>query len=124
MQAFLQTLKRLKTDGEKVAFIKSHFGLTSGDFAQRVGVSQPFISKVLNGQKSFSRDTLIKISQEFQIPIQYWIEGYEPPSAVTDDPILQKELEENFEWIKLAKEQKLDPDTIKKLIEVAKLLQK
>ncbi|MBM9546127.1 helix-turn-helix transcriptional regulator [Leptospira sp. 201903074] len=54
--------------------IKS-LSLTQKDFAIRIGVSQGFVSEIINGKNLPSQETLTKISKEFNVNLDWLLAG-------------------------------------------------
>lgn len=91
---------------ERISYIIENLGMTKTAFAERLNVSQAFVSQLCSGAKQPSERTLMDICREFRVNYLWLTEGKgdmftETPKSVVD------ELAEDF---------KLD-DIDKKIIE-------
>ena len=57
-----------KEIGATVRQLRTEMGKTSTDLARKVGVSQPQISRLENGQQGFRSDILVKIAKALKVP--------------------------------------------------------
>lgn len=63
-----------KAVGRRIRELRG-FDLTQGEFAQRIGVSQGYLSYVERGAKELGAQTLLRISREFQCSIEWILTG-------------------------------------------------
>ncbi len=56
----------------KEMYIKP-LGITQGDFAKAVGMSRPRVNEILNGRRSVTPDTAIRLAKAFDTSPQYWL---------------------------------------------------
>lgn len=49
--------------------------MTQADFAERIGVSQAYLSMIEHGQREVGAEILLRISREFGKPIEWVLTG-------------------------------------------------
>jgi len=59
---------------QKIRLARREKNLTQGELAERMGVSQPFISKIEKGESMPGKKTLIRVSRALDLDDQYFIE--------------------------------------------------
>lgn len=59
--------------GETISDIIIDRGMTQKELAVRTGVSEPFLSDVINGKKSISKGLAIGLEYAFGIPSSFWL---------------------------------------------------
>ena len=59
--------------GARVSALRQERKVTASDFARRVGISQPQISRLENGLQGFRSGTLIKIAKALGKPSFYFM---------------------------------------------------
>jgi transcriptional regulator with XRE-family HTH domain len=74
----LNNSQRYKNIGLKIAEVRTKRGLTQQQLADKIGISKSYLSKIEspNTIKSFSLDVLFSISDELDINITDFFEGY------------------------------------------------
>lgn len=77
--------------GERISWCISHSGLTKTAFAERINVSQSFISRLASGEKVPSTRTIADICREFGVS-EHWLRTGEgdPIVPVTRDEEIAK----------------------------------
>ncbi|MBR8461501.1 helix-turn-helix transcriptional regulator [Campylobacter sp. faydin G-24] len=64
----------MKTLAEKLKeMIDATPGLNTVILADKIGVTQPYISQLLAGSKGGGKETITKLAKFFKTPIEYWI---------------------------------------------------
>lgn len=63
-----------KAVGRRVRELRG-FDVTQNEFAQRIGVSQSYLSYIERGEKEIGAETLLRISREFQRTIEWVLTG-------------------------------------------------
>lgn len=58
---------------EKIRYAIKKSGTTAGKVAEHIGVSQPMISKVINGRAEFSSENLVKLANFLKVPVDFFI---------------------------------------------------
>ena len=80
--------------GKSIKFVRVAANLKQGDMAQRLGITQNYLSLIENNKTEPSLSLLKKISDEFNVPISFLITeataSFESPEPETDK--LYKEL--------------------------------
>lgn len=61
--------------GERLKEIREYLGYTREDFAEKLGISISFLSKIENGKKEFSVKTLIKLNEISKFSTDYILFG-------------------------------------------------
>lgn len=98
----------METISERISWCISDSGLTKTAFAERLNVSQPFISKLASGVSSPSDRTIADICREFGISEEWLRTG-------SGEPHIARDKDENF--IRICEEINLsDDDLIKRII--------
>ena len=98
----------METISERISWCISDSGLTKTAFAERLNVSQPFISKLASGVSSPSGRTIADICREFGISEEWLRTG-------SGEPHIARDKDENF--IRICEEINLsDDDLIKRII--------
>jgi transcriptional regulator with XRE-family HTH domain len=65
-----------KSVGRRIRELRG-FGMTQADFAQRIGVSQGYLSMIEHGQGEIGPEVLLALSQEFGKSIEWLLTGEE-----------------------------------------------
>ena len=98
----------METISERISWCISDSGLTKTAFAERLNVSQPFISKLASGVSTPSDRTIADICREFGISEEWLRTG-------SGEPHIARDKDENF--IRICEEINLsDDDLIKRII--------
>ena len=98
----------METISERISWCISDSGLTKTAFAERLNVSQPFISKLARGVSTPSDRTIADICREFGISEEWLRTG-------SGEPHIARDKDENF--IRICEEINLsDDDLIKRII--------
>lgn len=61
--------------GERIALLIQTLGITQRKFAESIGVTPAFVNDVINRGKSFSQETIVKISFKFRVDINWLLTG-------------------------------------------------
>ncbi len=73
--------------GETISDIIIDRGITHKDLAVRAGVSELFLSDVINGKKPISKDLALGLEQAIGIPSTFWLNlqsNYDAEKEVAD----------------------------------------
>ena len=65
----------------RISIVVKESGLTKTDFGKKVNLSQPTITKLMNGTQNPSERTLIDISDKFQVN-EDWLRTGEGPMRI------------------------------------------
>jgi transcriptional regulator with XRE-family HTH domain len=65
-----------KSVGRRIRELRG-FGMTQADFAQRIGVSQGYLSMIEHGQGEIGPEVLLALSQEIGKSIEWLLTGEE-----------------------------------------------
>lgn len=57
----------MSTINQRIAQVVEHSGLTKSTFAERINLSQPYLSQICNGSRAASDRTLNDICREFSV---------------------------------------------------------
>ena len=71
----------MNTLGDRISYLVSETGLTKTAFAERIGLSQQFVSNICNGNKIPSDRTIADICRVFRVSEQ-WLRTGEGPMYV------------------------------------------
>lgn len=102
--------------------ILEHFGITSSQFADQIGVPRSSLSHIISGRNNPSLDFIIKIRDAFPTINLYWlIYGFEPfllensstiPTRISDDEIHFLQEKDTLEKTEIKDpELKIEPET-------------
>ena len=80
-------MKNMKSIGEKIRELRLKKGLTAQELADRIGVSQPTLTRYENEQTSIDVNTLKKIAEALQVPISAFFEDSEVQPINLPKPI-------------------------------------
>lgn len=120
--------------GQKIKDLRVSKGLKTQDLAVEIGVNQSTISNYESGLRTPSLEVLLKIAEFFEVSTDYLL-GHNPDQKLYKEieAVLayKPELLEFFKGLKdredlkrLFKESKdLSPDTVKKVIEIIKIME-
>lgn len=98
----------METISERISWCIADSGLTKTAFAEKLNVSQPFISKLASGASIPSDRTIADICREFNISEEWLRTGNGEPHIKRD---------EDEEFIKICEEINLsDDDLVKRII--------
>ena len=50
-------------------------GLTQADLARRIGVSYPRVNELVNGKRSMTPDTALRLARLFDTSVEFWLTG-------------------------------------------------
>lgn len=99
--------------------ILEHFGITSSQFADQIGVPRSSLSHIISGRNNPSLDFIIKIRDAFPTINLYWlIYGFEPfllenssaiPTRISEDEINFLQEKNTIEEVE-TKESELSPE--------------
>jgi transcriptional regulator with XRE-family HTH domain len=78
------------TIGDRVAYVREIHKLSKTDFAAKIGVAASTISRIENGSQDPSADTLIALTQYFNISSDWILLGDSDKKAIVS-PIVQKD---------------------------------
>lgn len=59
--------------GNTIRFLRTEAGLKQNDFADRIGVSQNYLSLIENGKREPSISFIKKVSETFDIPYEFFL---------------------------------------------------
>lgn len=66
--------------GERIKILRSSLGLTQKEFAERLGVSQPFIGNVEKGRANLTFDHLVSLWNVFAVDLRWLFTGEGRPT--------------------------------------------
>lgn len=98
----------METINDRIAWCVKDSKLTKTAFAERINVSQSFISRLVSGEKAPSDRTIADICREFNIS-EVWIRTGE------GEPHIQRDKDEEFERV-MEQINVSDDDLIKRII--------
>lgn len=110
---------------EKIRYAIKKAGTTAGKVAEHIGVSQPMISKVINGRAEFSSENLVKLADFLKVPVDFFLkDNYIPIDEAKLNDKVKKILEdsETVSYMVLldnAKQSGLTPQELEKAINFA-----
>lgn len=67
--------------GNRILHLRQKESVTMREVAAGSGLSNAFICQLENGQSSPSADTLWALGKYFGVPVQFFFEGFVPPSS-------------------------------------------
>lgn len=67
--------------GEKIKKLRREFELSQKEFAQRIGITQGFLSDIEGNKKNFNSDIILNISREFNIDMNEFLSDSEKFTA-------------------------------------------
>lgn len=75
--------------GTRIRAQRQKLNLTQEKFAERVGISESFLGHIERGNRKLSLETLVKISQELNVSIDFLLLGtiQSPPDALLTEII-------------------------------------
>lgn len=78
--------------GAKIAQLRETRGMTTVELAEKIGISQPQISRLENGKQGFRAETLIKIASALDVNAGYFFQdnGGEPRVSPQAEEALQR----------------------------------
>ncbi len=79
--------------GPRIASLRQTYGLSQAELAQRLHISASAIGMYEQGRREPSVDTLIALSREFGVSLDYLLSGR--PDTVRDVTALHRLMEEN-----------------------------
>lgn len=65
--------------GEKIRELRKGRCINQGEFSQRIGVSQAFLSMIENNRRPLSLELIEKVSREFDVDRSFFVVPSEPP---------------------------------------------
>jgi len=74
----------MKTVGERIRARRTELEWTQEQLAQRAGLSKGFISDIESGKRNIGADTLLALSRELGLSMDYLMKGGEPRSEVSE----------------------------------------
>ncbi|EIE03244.1 bacteriophage CI repressor protein [Leptospira licerasiae serovar Varillal str. VAR 010] len=118
--------------GERIALLIQALGITQRKFAENIGVTPAFVNDVINRGKSFSQETIVKISFKFRVDINWLLTG-EGEMFIPSAEEIYKKADETREMIGVLQKREgmkdflrllmnLTDDEWKRLREMARLL--
>jgi phage repressor protein C with HTH and peptisase S24 domain len=69
----------MKTDGEKLEYLREHLGLTQSKFAKKLGIKDSFYSSIKTGSSVFPRERLNHLMETCGINLNWFITGNGEP---------------------------------------------
>ena len=68
----------LATFGQRVKFMREHWGWTQDDLRERTGFSKGFLSDLENDKRNASGASLLKMADVLGVPIDWLVRGSKP----------------------------------------------
>jgi addiction module HigA family antidote len=51
------------------------YGITQAELARRIGVSYPRVNELVNGKRSLTPDTALRLARVFGVSVEFWLTG-------------------------------------------------
>lgn len=77
--------------GQRIKELRERYGLRQQDLAKMFGLSRPTISLIESGERKISIEELIRISEIFNISVEYLLDLKKQPEVVLDDGEVERE---------------------------------
>jgi transcriptional regulator with XRE-family HTH domain len=68
----------MATFGQRVKFMREHWGWTQDDLRQRTGLSKGFLSDIENDKRNASGANLLKLADVLDVSIDWLVRGSKP----------------------------------------------